>query len=373
MNPPQPEPVAPDAAGPEPTGTLADSRAAIRFDTFLFASAATVLVTRTYLKLTGYPQVGGHSQLHIAHVLWGGLLLGVAMTIMMVAVGSTAKFWASLICGIGFGLFIDEIGKFLTKDVDYFFKPATAIIYGTLLTAYIIGREVLRRTKLTGPRTRALVAIGIADNELGQLTSSRRDTLRALLAAYSEDESDQLLRTLLDSSPPRHRRTGDEWAAAIIAWTHRMFLGAARRVWVQWIVLSVLLIEVVITLAEIAFVIIAVWLTNIDTSQISVSDLADFAGDVVQTVLLGSGLVLLARRDWRSGLRLIRMGLFLALMFTTLMEFDDQKIHALIDFAVYVSLFAIVGAAAESERRGELRLPRRRGRTSVPALAAGIS
>ncbi len=161
---------------------MADSRASIRFDTFLFTSAATVLITRTYLELTGYPQIGGHSQLHIAHVLWGGLLLFVAMTIMMVSVGSTAKFWASLIGGIGFGLFIDEIGKFLTKDVNYFFKPAIAIIYGVLITAYVIGREVLRRVKLTGPRTRALVAIGIADNELGQLTEARRDTLRALLA-----------------------------------------------------------------------------------------------------------------------------------------------------------------------------------------------
>ena len=40
-------------------------------------------------------------------------------------------------------------------------------------------------------------------------------------------------------------------------------------------------------------------------------------------------------------------------MFTTLMEFADQQLHALIDFAVYVILFAIVGAA------GRGRAPRR--------------
>jgi hypothetical protein len=332
------------------TGTLADSRATTRLDTFLFASAATVLITRTYLKLTNYPQVGGHSNLHIAHVLWGGLLLGIAMTIMMVSVGSIAKFWASLIGGIGFGLFIDEIGKFLTKDVDYFFKPATAIIYGVLLTAYLIGREVLHRVKLTGPRTRALVAIGIADNELGQLTTARRDTLRLLLATYSGDGSDTQLRALLDASPSRPKRTSEEWAATIIERTRRLATGAARRVWVQRLVFAVVIIEVVISLVEIAFVIVAVWLTNIDSSHISVSDLADFAGEVVQTVLLGSGLLMLAMRHWRSGLRMIRMGLFVALMFTTLMEFEDQKVHALIDFAVYVVLFAIIGAAAESAR-----------------------
>ena len=55
-----------------------------RFDlhqhlTTLFVCAvATVLFTRALLAATGYPQVGG-SSLHIAHVLWGGLLLLAAL------------------------------------------------------------------------------------------------------------------------------------------------------------------------------------------------------------------------------------------------------------------------------------------------------
>jgi hypothetical protein len=33
-----------------------------------------VIVTRLFLALTGYPQIG-NSVLHIAHALWGALLL----------------------------------------------------------------------------------------------------------------------------------------------------------------------------------------------------------------------------------------------------------------------------------------------------------
>lgn len=36
--------------------------------------AASVTLTRFFLELTGYPQIG-NEELHIAHVLWGGLLL----------------------------------------------------------------------------------------------------------------------------------------------------------------------------------------------------------------------------------------------------------------------------------------------------------
>ena len=49
----------------------------------LLSFAASVALTRLFLQLTGYPQLGS-STLHIAHLLWGGLLLFVAALLMMV-------------------------------------------------------------------------------------------------------------------------------------------------------------------------------------------------------------------------------------------------------------------------------------------------
>ena len=46
----------------------------------------TVVVTRLYLALTGYPQIGGEVY-HLAHALWGGLLLLVG--------GLTALAWSN--------------------------------------------------------------------------------------------------------------------------------------------------------------------------------------------------------------------------------------------------------------------------------------
>ncbi len=40
----------------------------------LIGFAVSVAVTRFFLSITNYPQIGS-GELHIAHVLWGGLLL----------------------------------------------------------------------------------------------------------------------------------------------------------------------------------------------------------------------------------------------------------------------------------------------------------
>ncbi|MFN2236595.1 MAG: hypothetical protein ACK2U1_20385, partial [Anaerolineales bacterium] len=39
----------------------------------LLSFAVSVVLTRLFLEITGYPKLG-NSELHIAHVLWGGLL-----------------------------------------------------------------------------------------------------------------------------------------------------------------------------------------------------------------------------------------------------------------------------------------------------------
>ncbi len=55
------------------------------------------------------------------------------------------KLIGTLLGGAGFGLFIDEVGKFITSDVNYFYKPAIAIIYIVFVVIWLAGRFVLTR------------------------------------------------------------------------------------------------------------------------------------------------------------------------------------------------------------------------------------
>lgn len=114
----------------------------------LVGFAVTIIATRSFLELTGYPQIAS-GDFHIAHVLWGGLLLFVASLLLLIGRGSDLYWLSSLLTGIGFGLFIDEVGKFITRTNDYFYPLAAPIIYAAfLLTTFVYSR--VRGSRSTG-------------------------------------------------------------------------------------------------------------------------------------------------------------------------------------------------------------------------------
>ncbi|MCB8982621.1 MAG: hypothetical protein H6659_02220 [Ardenticatenaceae bacterium] len=134
----------------------------------LTAFALTVVITRVFLEMAGYPQVG-NSVLHIAHAIWGGLLLFVAVLVTLVLANRWAFTLSAILSGIGIGLFIDEVGKFITQKNDYFFPPAAPLIY-SLFLLLVLFFLLIRRDKQPNPRSSMYrVVLGlqeVLDNDL---------------------------------------------------------------------------------------------------------------------------------------------------------------------------------------------------------------
>jgi hypothetical protein len=111
-------------------------------ENFFVWAVVSVIGIRVFLSLTGYPQILPAEDIHIAHTLFGGFLMLFALSISFVFLNREAKQIASIIGGIGFGTFIDELGKFITKNNDYHYEPAIALIYIILATIFLISRVI---------------------------------------------------------------------------------------------------------------------------------------------------------------------------------------------------------------------------------------
>jgi hypothetical protein len=146
----------------------------------LISFAATVVLVRLFLELTGYPQVGGGT-LHIAHLLWGGLALFIAVIAVLIWDNPGVLYFSAILSGVGAGLFMDEVGKFITQNNDYFFPAAAPIIY-TFFLLFGVVYILVRRPDPNEPRRAIILA-------LEQLQD-------AIYADLDEDEGKHLLAKL---------------------------------------------------------------------------------------------------------------------------------------------------------------------------------
>jgi hypothetical protein len=176
----------------EPTSTrrpVARDEAAGHLTLLVVAFVVTVTVTRVLLAATGYPRIGG-STFHLAHALWGGLLLVVAVVVQLLWANRWALRVAAVCAGVGVGLFIDEVGKFITTRNDYFFPLAAPIVY---LAMVILGWIAFRARRRRDPTDRERlydVLDGLQDLADGRLHSDRRAAIIAHLG-HLRDEWDR--------------------------------------------------------------------------------------------------------------------------------------------------------------------------------------
>jgi hypothetical protein len=163
----------------------------------LVSCALTVALTRLFLVLTGYPQVGG-STYHIAHALWGGLALFAAGIIAVVVENRDSAYVVALLTGIGFGLFVDEVGKFITQHNDYFFPLAAPIVYASLLLILAVS-EFAGRRQLRSPRAHLLAVISLSQTLAdGTVTSTELTAMTEHIRRARQGVLDDASAALLD-------------------------------------------------------------------------------------------------------------------------------------------------------------------------------
>jgi hypothetical protein len=311
-----------------------------RLTTFLVCAVATVLFTRSLLAATGYPQVG-NSTLHIAHVLYGGLLLVCALISTLAFLSPTTKPLAAVAGGIGFGLFIDEVGKFVTKDVNYFYRPAFAIIYITFLVLFALVRQLSRR-RFSAEEATLIGLEALQRAAVGALSEERRlQALDLLEASGAEGVIAEHVKELLEAaaevqaqrSTLRHRLTTAARGAWLAFSRHRLFRSA---------VFAVLALAAAISAAE------AAWLLRAGVSHLSFSQKAFTLTTLAADVLLALGAARLPRSRL-AALRWYDHAVLLEITVAQVFLYTSEQLVATLNLVALLVLWVALRWAIEFE------------------------
>jgi hypothetical protein len=164
----------------------------------LLSFALSVSLTRLFLAVTGYPQLGG-GELHISHVLWGGLLLFIGALLPLLVANRWAYRATAILAGVGIGLFIDEVGKFVTASYDYFYAPAAPIIYAFFLICVLVYLQV-SKPRQRHPRSELYATLELLEEILDHdLDKKEQQEIKNRLAYVIAEEQNPDMARLADS------------------------------------------------------------------------------------------------------------------------------------------------------------------------------
>ena len=307
---------------------------------FLVSAVATVLIIRFYLWATGYPQVGGDG-LHVAHVLWGGLLMMVGALVMFLRLGLPAMRLGAVLVGVGFGFFVDEIGKFVTTDVNYFFQPAIAMIYVIFVVVAMVLAVVRKRMRLD-PRTALANALSLADVAMNDpaAVDQRREVLLLLDHADQDDPLVPVLRERVQAAEDADDRTANRWQHWRMAAEDR-YCDISRRPWFTRVLVAAFAFIAVVTLAA-----AMVFAANAD--QLGVAQWLQVGGSVVAAVLIIIGFTQY-RASRVHAFQWFERALLVNLLITAVFSFYNAPGYAVIGVLIDIILLVWVRFAAARE------------------------
>lgn len=333
-------------------------------ETFLIAAIASILVIRLFLRLTNYPQLGSGG-LHVAHMLWGGLSMLAAIIILLSFLGKTAAALGSILGGIGFGMFIDEVGKFVTSDNNYFFKPAVALIYLIFVLLFLVLRALHARREFTDHEY--LVNALRAMEEAARRDMDEEEQQLAL--DYLKQSNAQLplvaaLKDALAHTDLRARVEPSMFARGkMLVTDFYQFIAGAR-----WFGLAVIVFFIGQLIVKSIYVFVLIFIVGLRREQIlnyriigliagqiqhlSFLDWAEIASSLLSGIFVLGG-VLLIRRAKLTAYRMFERSILVSILLTQVFAFYKEQFSALLGLLFNIGVLLALRFMIERERAAQ--------------------
>ena len=318
----------------------------------LVVAVATIIVIRVILELMGYPKLGSGG-LHIALVLYGGLLMFGSLILVVAFVNMAVRWFAAFVGGVGFGFFIDEVGKFITNDVDYFFAPAFSVMYVVFIVLFLVAYAI-KRARLRAHDALANALSLLREERDGALDpETRREILSLLGQANPADPLVPILRERVRDAPTIERRNLTPYAfvkTRVAAW----YQGIAGRRWFTATLITVMVLGLLANLATFATPVLGWAMDENGVDNESHDFVAWFQGGAAAATaaFILAGLIVW-RRSRLNAYRLFKFSVLVSLLIGQVFAFYYDQLSAMILTVWLLLLYAVLSYLISREEAQE--------------------
>lgn len=317
----------------------------------------SLLLVRVFLKLSGYPQLG-HGTWHISHVLFGGIIMTMGMMVNLTIQGRGVKKITTGVFGFGLGLFIDEVGKFLTRDYNYFFRPAIIVIYMFFVVMFLIYRYLER---LQIKSNEAIFYSVLSDleeiiNDDLEKSEKRKIIKKLKMVADSSEGNLKLMAIGLLSKVKEMKVKKDKQGVEIKAWIERIFNSSYDRFFKRKAVIYGLLTYAVYFSVDKIIDILRIGASSQKMMMLQkFYDDYDFFGksdiymivfkmvfDVMASILFLTGVRYFLVGKRIKGIRFFKYGLYVSIFLVSIFKFYFEQFSGLYEVAVAIVLLQLI-------------------------------
>ena len=328
---------------------------------FMISAAASILLTRFYLYLFDYPQLA-RGNIHLAHIIYGGILLSMSNIVLLSLHGRRSRQVGAVLAGFGFGQFIDELGKFITRTNNYFYQPVPMLIYICFIVLFFVYRYLNEYTPLQPREVFYQILEELEEVAEGKYFPATKKRLFFWITKLKEDQS-PLYKNFAKSF---------DFSTKDISITHTpKQQGYVQKIRSSWRWLDEFTTErkpVFYVLIGIFFAYILVTSYGLGSSLVNIINghseklqfapvtpfdwfmiIGLFASQFWSALLMFRGLVFLLARKRDRALALFRNGLSINILITQPFTFYFEQFSAIFVLIFILGLFAIVQNIIEDE------------------------
>jgi hypothetical protein len=272
-----------------------------------------------------------------------------ALILVFAFLNVPARWFAAFVGGVGFGFFIDEVGKFVTNDVNYFFAPAFSVMYVVFILLFLVA-YMIRRARLRPHDALANALSMLREERDGALDENTKASILSLLGqANPADPLVPVLRDRVRAMPVTDRRNLSPYFVIrekLASWYQTI----ATRRWFAGILLTIMVIWTLAALATAATPIVGVVAdeNGVDNESHGFPEWAQGASSLVTAALIIAGLIVWHRSRLRA-YRFFKLAVLVALLITQVFAFYYDQLSALIGVVFLLVLYACLSYAISQE------------------------